>query len=60
MLQVIRDECLKRWKFVEGFDDNDLGSGYPAGTYVCMCVCVYPIIIALVLLVGASSLESCV
>ncbi|XP_064406843.1 ribonuclease H2 subunit A-like isoform X2 [Halichondria panicea] len=29
--KVIRDECLKRWKFVEEeFGDSDLGSGYPA------------------------------
>ena len=34
--QVVRDECLKRWIYVEkggaaGYQDSHLGSGYPSG-----------------------------
>ena len=39
--QVVRDECLKGWKFVErNMESSEFGSGYPAGRCVCVCVCV--------------------
>lgn len=36
VLQVVRDECLKKWKYVEGDIDvgEKLGSGYPSGECV--------------------------
>lgn len=40
--QVVRDECLKRWIYVEkggaaGYQDSHLGSGYPSGNSGFFC-----------------------